>query len=149
MELFQTEILRKEYKDFVENTLTKTLECNYCNNKCCKNHYHFEVTCLNCRTERCSQCQIFNRQMDCLMKASNDKTKSFIYNFVINFFSLSSESLQFFYNINKKTSAEMDITDIIWKMKMYHGAKHQVTSLIKTLKFKYTIRKRRFMYLRN
>ena len=85
--------------------------------------------------------------MDTLMKAGNDKTKNFIYNFVIDFFSLSNENLQFFYN-TKKESNETDITDIIWKMKMYRGTKYQVTSLAKTMKFTYTIRKRRFMYLR-
>ena len=147
MELFQTEILKTEYKEFVEKTLPKTLECNYCNHKCCKNHYHFEVACLNCRTERCVNCQIFNQQMDALMKAGNDKTKNFIYNFVTDFFSLSNESLKFFYN-TKKESNETDITDIIWKLKMYHGTKYQVTTLAKTMKFTYTIRKRRFMYIR-
>ena len=86
MELFQTDILKKEYREFVEKTLPKTLECNYCNKNCCKNHYNFEVTCLNCRTERCLQCKEFNQQMDAQMKAANDKTKSFIYNFVIDFF---------------------------------------------------------------
>ena len=96
MELFQTDVLRKEYREFVEKTLPKTFECNYCNKNCCKNHCHFDVTSLNCRTERCLQCKLFNQQMDALMKAGNDKTKSFIYNFVID------ESLQFFYNIKKK-----------------------------------------------
>ena len=85
--------------------------------------------------------------MDALMKAGNNKTKNFIYNFVTDFFSLSNESLKFFYN-TKKESNETDITDIIWKLKMYHGTKYQVTTLAKTMKFTYTIRKRRFMYIR-
>ena len=90
---------------------------------------------------------MFNQQMDALMKAGNDKTKNFIYNFMTDFFSLSNESLKFFYN-TKKESNETDITDIMWKLKMYHGTKYQVTSLAKTMKFTYTIRKRRFTYIR-
>ena len=85
--------------------------------------------------------------MDALMKAGNDKTKNFIYNFVTDFFSLSNESLKFFYNTKKKSN-ETDITDIIWKLKMHHGRKYKVTSLAKTMKFTYTIRKRTFMYIR-
>ena len=102
MELFQTDVLKKEYKEFIQKTLPDTLECNNFNINCCKNHYRFEVQCLNCRTERCSKCKIFNQQMDCLMKAANDKAKSYIYNFVIDFFNLSSETLEHFYNIKKR-----------------------------------------------
>ena len=148
MELFQTDLLKKEYKEFIQKALPNTLECNYCNKDCCKNHYYFEVQCHNCRTERCSNCKIFNQQMDCLMKAANDKTKSHIYNFVLDFFNLSNETLEYFYNIKTKREKSENINEIVWKMKMFHGTKYQVTTLAKTMKFTYTIRKRRYMYLR-
>ena len=149
MELFKTEFLKKEYKEFVEKTLPKIVECNYCNFKCCRNHYHFEVMCLNCRTERCANCQTFNRQMDTLMQAGTEQTKKIIYNFVRDFFCLSNVSLKFFYNVKKTNeNDEMDIVDIAWKLRMYQGIKHQVEPLSKTIKLTYTIRKRRFVYLR-
>ena len=149
MELFKTEFLKKEYKEFVEKTIPKIVECNCCNHNCCKNHYHYEVMCLNCRTKRCKNCQIFNQQMDALMQAANEQTRKYIYNFMSDFFSLSNESLIFFYNVKKTNETdEVDITDFTWKLRMYHGVKYQVESLAKTMKFTYTIRKRRFVYLR-
>ena len=148
MELFQTDILKKKYKEFIEKTLPNTLECNYCNKDCCKNHYHFEVQCLNCRAERCSRCKVFNQQMDCLMKAANDRTKSYVYKFVLDFFNLSNETLECFYNAKTTREKTENINEIVWKMKMFHGTKYQVTTLAKTMKFTYTIRKRRYMYLR-
>ena len=145
MELFQTDILKKEYNEFVKKTLPETLECNYCNKDCCKNHYHFEVNCHNCRAERCLQCKIFNNQMDCLMKAANNKARSYIYNFVLDFFNLSSETLERFYNIKTKREKTENINEIVWKLKAQHGTKYKATTLAKTMKFTYTIRKRRYM----
>ena len=59
--------------------------------------------------------------MDCLMKAANDKTKSYIYNFVLDFFNLSSETLEYFYNIknekrkNRKYKRNcLEIEDVSW-----------------------------------
>ena len=124
MELFQTDILKKECNEFVKKTLPETLECNYCNIDCCKNHYHFEVTCHNCRTERSSKCKIFNNQMDCLMKAANDKARTYIYNFVLDFFNLSSETLERFYKIKLKREKTENINEIVWKLKMFHGTKY-------------------------
>ena len=143
MELFQTDILKKEYNEFIRKTFPDTLECNYCNIDCCKNYYQFEVQCHNCGTERCLKCKIFNNQMDCLMKAANDKTKCYIYNFVLDFFNLSSETLEYFYNIKIKRDKTENINEIAWKLKMFHGTKYRVTTLAKTMKFTYTIRKRR------
>ena len=82
------------------------------------------------------------------MKAANDKTKSYIYNFVLDFFNLSSETLEYFYNIKMKKEKTENINEIVWKLKMFHWTKYQVTILAKTMKFTYTIRKRRCMYLR-
>ena len=82
------------------------------------------------------------------MKAANDKTKCYIYNFVLDFFNLSSETLEYFYNIKIKKDKTENINEIVWKLKMFHRTKYQVTTLAKTMKFTYTIRKRRYMYLR-
>ena len=75
------------------------------------------------------------------MKAANDKTKSYIYNFFLDFFNLSSETLEYFCNIKIKREKTENINGIVWKLKMFHGTKYQVTTLAKTMKFTYTIRK--------
>ena len=150
MELFKTKFLKKEYKVFVEKTMPTILECNCCNITCCKYHYHYDVTCVRCRMARCKNCQVFNQQRDALMQGSKEKTKKYIYTFVRDFFSISNESLNFFYNINKNTTIDkVDLTDFTWKLRLYHGTKYsEVEHLAKTMKFTYTIRKRRFVYLR-
>ena len=87
--------------------------------------------------------------MDTLMQAGNEETRMYIYNFVKDVFSLSKESLKFFYRINKTNETEeVDLIDFTWKLTMYHGDKYKVDTLSKTMKFTYTIRKRRFTYLR-
>ena len=87
--------------------------------------------------------------MDTLMQAGNEETRMYIYNFVKDFFSLSKESLKFFYGINKTNETEeVDLIDFTWKLTMYHGDKYKVDTLSKTMKFTYTIRKKRFTYLR-
>ena len=149
MDLFKTDILKKEYNDSVKRALPKIIECNYCNINCCKNHYHYEVMCRNCRSEKCKNCQFFKQQMDALMKAAHEYTKQYIYNFLSNFFCISKESLKFFYNINSNIEVnESNFIDFKWKLRMYHGNQCKLEGLSKTIKFTYTIRKRRFVYLR-
>ena len=99
---------------------------------------------------RCRNCQIFNQQLDGLMKGGSEQTRKYIYTYVRDFFSMSNESLKFFYDINKTTiTDEVDLTDFTWKLSLYHGTKYsKVEHLAKTMKFMYTIRKRRFVYLR-
>ena len=103
MELFKTDFLKKEYKIFVEKTIAKIIDCNYCNEVCCAMHYRFYATCNRCRTKKCYNFQIFNQQLDALMKGASQKSREYIYNFVRDFFSLSNESVKFFYNFNKTT----------------------------------------------
>ena len=84
------------------------------------------------------------------MKGASQKSREYIYTFVRDFFSISNESLNFFYNIDKIIiKDEVDLTDFAWKLRLYHGTKYSmVEHLSKTMKFTYTIRKRRFVYHR-
>ena len=148
MELFKTDILKKEYKIFVEQTILKITDCNYCNQTCCAMHYCFDVCCKKCRIAKCYNCQVFNQQLDALMKAASNETREYIYTFVRDFFAISSQSLKFFYNTNKKLEInEEDLSDFTWKLRLYHGTKYSmVEHLSKTMRFTYTIRKIRFVY---
>ena len=86
--------------------------------------------------------------MECLMKAADDKGKKYIYNFVLDFFSISEITLDFFYNIKIKRKKRENINEIIWKMAEQYGKKYIATTLAKTVKFTYSIRKRRYIYFR-
>ena len=148
MELFKTDILKKEYKIFVEKTILKIIDCNYCNQTCCSMHYRFDASCKRCRIANCHNCRIFNQQLDALMKAASNETREYIYTFVRDFFAISNQSLQFFYNTNKTIEIdENNLDDFTWKLRLYHGNKYSmVEHLAKTMRFTYTIRNRRFVY---
>ena len=148
MELFKIDFLKKEYKIFVEETILKITDCNYCNQTCCAMHYRFDICCKRCRIANCYNCQIFNQQLDALMKAASNETREYIYTFVRDFFPISSQSLQFFYNTNKKIEISVeDLNDFAWKLRLYHSTKYSmVEHMSKTMRFTYTIRKRRFVY---
>ena len=70
------------------------------------------------------------------------KQKATFTTFFFIFFNLSSETLEYFYNIKMKREKTENINEIVWKLKMFHGTKYQVTILAKTMKFTYTIRKK-------
>ena len=103
MELFKKDTLKKQYKKFTEKTIFGIFECNYCNQTCCRMHYRFDCTCGRCRIAKCYKCHKFNIELDLLMKAASNETREYIYNFVRDFFATSSQSLEFFYDFNKKS----------------------------------------------
>ena len=102
MELFKSDILRKEYNDFIKNTLPKLVNCNYCNKISCNNHYQYEVICTRCRNEKCKNCYTFHAQIDVLMNGAVKKTKDYIYNFIMDVFSIGDESMLFFIILKTK-----------------------------------------------
>ena len=85
--------------------------------------------------------------MDQLMFNANQNVQAYIYNFILDFFSVSAETLEYFYalKINRK---EVNDQGIVWKMKEQHGNKYKVTNISKTMKFTYTLRNRRYVYIR-
>ena len=48
MELFKTEFLRKEYKEFSDKLLPAVLECGFCNISSCKHHVKTDMFCTLC-----------------------------------------------------------------------------------------------------
>ena len=108
MELFKTNVLKKEYKEFTEKILPSVLECNFCNVKSCIYHSKFNVSCLHCRKRQCKNCRQFNISKDILLNSASKETVDFLYNFICDFLNLSDESIKHFFpdinviNVEKK-----------------------------------------------
>ena len=146
MELFKSDILRKEYNDFVKNTLPKLVICNYCNKVCCNNHYQYEVTCIRCRNEKCKNCYTFNAQIDVLMNGAVKKTKEYIYNFIMDFFSITDESMLFFYKIkNEIKNDNVDLSELLWRLNL-HDKIYYKSEATQAKNLSYKLRNKRHVY---
>ena len=100
MELFKSDCLNKEFKEFTDKLLPAVLECGYCNKLACHWHGKFDITCVNCRKIKCNNCYKFNISKDILLDAANEQTLDYLTNFVCDFLNLSSESIkQYFPNV--------------------------------------------------
>ena len=145
LEIFKSDILKKEFDELVKKTLPEILACNYYNIGFCEMQGCFIATCRKCRTDRCGPCRVFNIQMDSLMRASREYEKKYIFNFVLDFLNISSEILKHFYNIEIKKKINLSA----WKMHEEHGRKNYTGTLSSTIKYQYQMKKRkRFVYFK-
>ena len=97
MELFKSELLKKEYEDFHKNLLPAVLECGFCNISSCRWHSKFNGTCVHCRKHVCINCRKFNISKDLLLKSASSETVDYLYNYICDFLNLSDESLKTFF----------------------------------------------------
>ena len=97
MELFKSEVLRKEYEEFSNKLLPAVLECGFCNKMFCKYHKKFEMQCSQCRAEMCKNCRRFNLSKDILLSKASPETIDCLYNFISDFLNLSDESLKTYF----------------------------------------------------
>ena len=151
MELFENNHLKKMYANFISNTIFTIFDCKYCNLQSCIMHYRFDCSCENCRIVRCKNCQNFNTELDILMYAANKEARTYIFNYVRDFFTFSEPTLNFFFNFNKENKINLDdIHCITWDLRKFHGTKkgELVETLSKTMSFivKLNRSKRSFNY---
>ena len=59
MEIFKTEILKKEFEKFQNEDLIGVLKCGYCQKTKCKWDNKFLAKCKNCREEFFKNCHKF------------------------------------------------------------------------------------------
>ena len=97
MELFKTNILKNEYKEFSIKLLPSVLECNYCNVISCEWHSKFTGTCIHCRKRHCKNCRSFNISKDILLAFASAETVDFLFNFICDFLNLSDQSIMTYF----------------------------------------------------
>ena len=96
---FETDILKKEFQDVIENALPKVLECGLCKKYSCKWHKLFLVSCNQCREARCLSCVTFKSSVEILIKTLDSDGKTYVQKFITDFFKISNETLQHLFNV--------------------------------------------------
>ena len=83
MEIFKSDILKKEFKRFREEDLIKILACAYCQKATCQ-YFHTKslVQCKFCRETFCKNCHKFNITKDILLEKVDEIGKNYIENFI-------------------------------------------------------------------
>ena len=97
MELFKSEILKKEYEEFNKKMLPAVLKCGLCNIVSRKYHSKFIVSCALCRNAVCKDCKKFNISKNLLLRTATAETVDYLYNYIADFLNLSDESLKTYF----------------------------------------------------
>ena len=54
------------------------------------------------------------------MNGAVKKMREYIYNFIMDFFSITDESMPFFYNIkNERKNDNLDLSDLLWRLNLH------------------------------
>ena len=102
MELFKSDILRKEFEKFKKEVLIDELKCCLCQKTACKSFHHkIWVSCKFCRENCCKACKTFNTAKEILFKSIDHTAKDYIQNFIRDFINLSPESTRTLSNNRK------------------------------------------------
>ena len=100
MEIFKTDILKKEFETFQKENLVEILKCWNCQKNACQSwHQKFLVSCKYCREAFCKACHNFIIVKETLLKGLDPIGKEYIQNFVKDFLCISSETLQTNYQV--------------------------------------------------
>ena len=76
MELFKTDVLKKEFSQFEKEILTDLLKCGLCQKNSCESfHKKFLVSCKFCRERQCKPCKKSNVAKEVLFKSLDDSAK--------------------------------------------------------------------------
>ena len=133
MNYFKTDILKKEFQNFVDNILPDVLECGLCEKYSCKWHKLYLLTCNQCKDIQCSPCIIFKSTVDSLMKFLDDDGRNYFQNFVTDFFGISDTSLKKFFEVEKKPN-ESKVRIKTFDIKVYHKSEKSRSQVVmKTL----------------
>ena len=100
MEIFKTDILKKEFGRFQKEDLIKILQCGYCQKNACEwIHNKFLVSCKFCRETFCKNCQNFNTTKEIPLKKVDKLGKDYIENFIKDFLNISDQTLKTHYKV--------------------------------------------------
>ena len=102
MEIFKTDVLKKEFERFQKEDLIEVLQCGYCQKTACGFwHKSFLLSCTYCRETFCKKCQKFNSAKDLLLKNSDSITKDYI-----DFLCISNNTLETHFEVVERVSIE-------------------------------------------
>ena len=103
MDFFKTDILKEEFRNFVDIILPAISECELCEKYSFKWHKIYLLTCSQCRDIRCSSCVMFKSAFEILIKSPDDDGKNHFENFVTDFLGISYVSLKNLFDVEKNS----------------------------------------------
>ena len=107
--VFENKELKKEYENLHKSILSSLNECGNCNVFKCTYCKKFSVNCRFCLLWWCKNCTAFNKSKDILLNSGDRLCTQYVGNFLIDYFSVSDLSNEFFnMNISEK-AREKDI----------------------------------------
>ena len=118
MEIFKTDILKKEFETFQKENLVEILKCGYCQKTACQSwHQKFLVSSKYCREAFCKACHNSIIVKETLLKRLDPIGKEYIENFVKDFLCITSETLQTNYQVVEIVRVPVEKT---FNVKSYH-----------------------------
>ena len=120
MELFKTNLLKREYHRFQNEVLINVLECGLC-----QSFSHGEsdkkvfLGCDRCRKAWCQPCIIFNIAKQTLLENLDREGRKYLKNFIKDFLNLSNKTLQDSFGGTKITLPRAQT----YNVKSYHKSK--------------------------
>ena len=107
MEVFKTNVLKKEFERFQNEDLVEVLQCGYCQKTACGFwHKSFLSSCKYCRETFCKKCKKFNIAKDLILKNSDSATKDYIENFIQDFLCISNKTLETHFEVVERVPIE-------------------------------------------
>ena len=118
MEIFKTDILKKEFERFQKENLVEILKCGYCQKTACESwHNKFLVSCKYCREAFCKPCHNFNIAKETLIKGVDTIVKDYIENFIKDFLCISNQTLEKNFQVSEVVRVPVEKT---FHVKSYH-----------------------------
>ena len=147
MELFKTNLIKKEFERFQNKVLINVLECGLCQRNSCEWDRKFVVTCDRCRKARCQACNSFNIAKENLFKNLDKEGKDYLEDFIKGFLNFSGETLRKSFAVTKVTLPRPQN----YNVKSYHKSKKcrsqsAYKNLDKCKKIEYTVKGRKCSY---
>ena len=94
MEIFKTDVLKKEFERIKKENLVQVLKCGYCQKTACGSwHKKFLASCKYYRGTFCKTCHSFNIAKNSLLENTNLNAREYITNFMQDFICISDETL--------------------------------------------------------
>ena len=107
MDIFKTDVLKKEFERFQKEDHIEILQCSYCQKTAYGFWYEsFLSSCKYCRETFCKKCQKFNLAKDLLLKNSDSTVKNYIENFIQDFANISCKTLETHFKVIKRVPIE-------------------------------------------
>ena len=100
MEIFKTDILKREFERFQKEDLIEILQCGYCQKTVCQSfHKNVLISCKFCRKTFCKKYHKFDTTKEILLKGVDEIGKDYIENFIKDFLNISDQTLEANYKV--------------------------------------------------